>query len=81
MACEPKTFQSFSNLEPGEYPVHRFTIVSTDYGTRVRVDFEKTYMFLPVRFVEMLKPEELEYLNKSPPMMIYGGKDRNNRDR
>lgn len=83
-ACQAKTFQSFRTLEPGDYVVQRFTLVQTTHGQRVRVDFEETYMYLPERFAQILTPDKIETLNAALApklMMIYGGKDRNNRDR
>lgn len=83
-ACQAKNFHSFRNLAPGDYVVHRFTLVQTTHGQRIRVDFEETYMYLPERFAQILTPEKIETLNSSLTpklMMIFGGKDRDNRDR
>lgn len=83
-ACMSKTFASFRNLEPGDYVVHGFTLVHTTHGQRVRLDFEDTYMYLPERFAQVLTPEKIESLNSSLTpklMMIFGGKDYNNRNR
>lgn len=46
-ACEKRPYKSFSNLSNGEYIVKRFSVVETKFGTRVRVDCEGFYVFLP----------------------------------
>ena len=80
-ACQPKTFQSFKTLQTGEHIIRRFSIVTTTHGPRIRLDFDETYMYLPERFIQMLSPEAIEKLNESPKIMIYSGKDHENRDR
>lgn len=83
-ACQTKTFQSFRTLQPGDYIVQRLTLVLTTHGQRIRIDFEETYMYLPERFAQIMTPEKIESLNSALApklMMIFGGKDRNNRDR
>lgn len=80
-ACQPKNFFSFRNLPPGDYIIRRFTAVATTHGQRIRIDLDNTYMYLPERFVNILTNEMIEALNATPKMMIFGGYDRNNRDR
>lgn len=75
-----KKFASFKDLLPGEYIVKQFSIVSTTYGDRVRIDLHDSYMFLPKSFLKTLTPEVITDLNKSPKMMVYEGKDADNRD-
>lgn len=77
-ACSHKKFTSFKDLSPGEYIVNKFTIINTAYGERIRVDLHDSYMYLPQGFLKTLNPEVLDDLNKSPKMMVYGGKDVNN---
>lgn len=80
-ACVKKTYQSFKNLERGEYIVDSFSIVDTTHGKRVRIDMSETYMLLPERFFKQLNNETIAALNQSPKIMVYGGKETNNRDR
>lgn len=80
-ACVKKTYQSFKNLERGEYIVDRFSIVDTVHGQRVRIDMVDTYMLLPERFIKQLGEETIAALNQTPKIMVYGGKDTTNRDR
>lgn len=79
-ACSHKKFASFKDLSPGEYIVNKFTIVNTAYGERIRIDLHDSYMYLPQCFLKTLTPELLEDVNKSPKLMVYEGKDGNNRN-
>lgn len=81
MACTKKTYQSFKNLQPGEYIVHQFSIVDTAHGKRVRIDLLESYMLLPERFIHQLGPEKISVLNKAQKIMVYGGEDSSDRDR
>lgn len=78
-ACARKRFASFKDLPVGEYIVNRFSIVDTAHGERIRVDLQGSYMFLPQSFLELLPPDVIEDLNKAPKVMVYSGKDVNNR--
>lgn len=80
-ACVKTTFKSFKNMQPGEYIVTSFEKCTTDHGERVRVTVEDYYLLLPGRFNTMLTQEIIDELNKSPKIMIYGGKDASARDR
>lgn len=79
-ACSHKKFASFKDLSPGEYIVKKFSIVNTMYGERVRIDLHDSYMYLPQSFLKTLTSEVIEDLNKSPKIMVYEGKDANNRN-
>lgn len=79
-ACSKKTYQSFKDLEHGDYIVNHFTIIETTHGKRVRIDLDDKYMFLPERFVKSIGPH-IDVLNKSPKVMVYSGKDSSDRDR
>lgn len=80
-ACVQRKYQSFKDLPPGEYVIIKFSIVNSTYGDRVRIDLHDTYMFLPARFVISMTAEVINELNKAPQLMIFSGKDTNNRDR
>lgn len=80
-ACALKTYKSFKHLEKGEYIVDHFSIVNSTHGDRVRIDMADTYMLLPERFIKLLNVEKIDALNKSPKIMVFGGKDSSNRDR
>lgn len=73
-------YQSFKDLETGEYIVKHFTIIQTSHGQRVRIELDDKYMYLPERFVNTIGPH-IEVLNKSPKVMVYSGKDSSDRDR
>lgn len=79
-ACSKKKYQSFKDLEPGEYIVNHFTIVETMNGTRLRIELDDKYMYLPERFVRTIGPH-IDVLNKSPKVMVFSGKDSSDRDR
>lgn len=81
VACAPKQFASFKDLSPGDYIVNKFSIVTSAYGDRVRIDLHDSYMYLPERYLKTLTEKVIEELNKSPKIMTYGGKDANNRNR
>lgn len=81
LACIKKNFVSFKEINSGEYIVEKFTVVDTSHGKRVRIDLRDSYMYLPERFVGALTEPVLAELNKSPKVMVYGGKDSSNRDR
>lgn len=73
--CLKKTFKSFKDLQPGEYIVTLFEKCETEKGERIRITIEDTYMYLPLRFYKALTEEALIELNKTPKIMVYGGKD------
>lgn len=75
-----KKYSSFKDLLPGEYIVNTFSIVNTVYGERIRIDLQDTYMYLPQSFVKTLTSELIDELNKAPKIMVYKGKDINNRN-
>lgn len=79
-ACSKKKYQSFKDLEEGEYIVSHFTIIETSHGRRVRIDLDDKYMYLPERFVKSIQ-QYIDVLNKSPKVMVYSGKDSSHRDR
>lgn len=81
MACMKKTYKSFKDLLPGEYIVKNFCVVDTLHGKRVQIDLDNNYMLLPERFINKLNAEKIDILNKTPKIMIYGGKDISDRDR
>lgn len=78
--CMKKKIASFNNLPIGQYVVNKFSIVETSHGTRVRIDLDETYMYLPERFTK-LTPDKIEELSKSSKIMIYDGKDSANKNR
>lgn len=80
-ACGSKKYQSFKDIQPGEYIVNQFSIVDTTHGPRIRIELGDSYMLLPERFVKTLDQSKIDILNKSPKIMIYSGKDSSNRDR
>lgn len=79
-ACTHKRYVSFKDLPIGEYIVNKFSIVNTVYGERIRVDLQDTFMYLPQSFLKTLTSDVIDELNKSPKLMIYQGKDVNNRN-
>lgn len=81
MACTKKSYQSFKDIVPGEYIVEKFSFVESSHGKRIRIDIEEKYMFLPERFAKMLTVDDINELNGSPKIMVYGGKESGNRDR
>lgn len=80
-ACVKKKYKSFKELVLGEHVVKKFNIVETTHGKRVRIETDQFYMYLPERFVTVLTEPVIEELNKSPKIMVYGGKDETERDR
>lgn len=86
LAVRPKQFMSFKNLPLGAYQVLHFSTEHTkNYGLRVKADMGERYVYLPERTLKDLKPEEYDAfitaLNDSPKMMIYKGKNPNQKDR
>lgn len=81
-ACLKQSYISFTNLTPGEYIVRRFTLVEGKFDRkRVRIDLDTWYMYLPERFASKLDGKAIADLNTKPRIMIYAGKDANNRNR
>lgn len=80
-ACSKKSFKSFNDLLPGEYIVKHFEKHESKHGERVRIAIDDYYMYLPQRFNTTLSQGRLDELNKSPKIMVYGGKDISARDR
>lgn len=80
-ACVKKKYMSFKELLLGEHVVKKFSIVETTHGKRVRVETAHYYLYLPERFATVLTDPVIEELNKSPKIMVYGGKDETDRDR
>lgn len=80
-ACVKKTFKSFKDAQPGEYIVTQFSKADTGHGERVKIQIENYFMYLPKRFNETLTQGVMDELNKSPKIMVYGGKDPNIQNR
>lgn len=78
--CAKKPFMGFNELAVGEYEVKHFKRVETQYGERIRVDLIDKFMYLPERFIFMSN-DDIKELNKTPKIMIYGGKDDTNHNR
>lgn len=76
-ACEKRSYKSFNDLKVGEYEVKKFSAVETKYGTRVRVDCEGFYVFLPERLstAKIIAVDNIERMNSREQIMIYRGKD------
>lgn len=74
-ACLKKTYKGFKELSTGEYMVHSFSKVDTGHGTRIRIDLDEFYMFLPERFAITLNDKHLAELSATRKIMIYSGKD------
>lgn len=53
----------------------------TEFGPRIRIDMDETYMFLPKRFTDALTETQVIELNKSSKIMVYSGKDVNENGR
>lgn len=77
---EKRSFKSFKTLAQGEYIIRRFTSVETSYGKRTRIDFDDGYSYLPERY-NSLRQDQLDELNTTPKIMVYAGKDRENKER
>lgn len=71
--CLKKTFKSFKDLPPGEYIVSLFEKSTSNHGERVKITINDFYMYLPERF--NFTEKQLEELNETPKIMVYGGKD------
>lgn len=72
--CEHHPYTSFSNLDRGEYPVKKFSLVETKFGGRIKVDLKDFYVYLPARFaVELYTKEVLDELNSQDIVMVYNG--------
>lgn len=80
-ACVHKKFASFKDLSPGEYIVDKFAIVHTMFGDRIRIDLQDTYMYLPESILKTVTIADIAELNKTPKIMIYGGKDVDNHNK
>lgn len=80
-ACENKVYRGFKDLQPGEYIVSKFFVVSTKHGDRVRIEMADCFMLLPERFIQTLNAELIETLNQTPKIMVYGGKNLAERSR
>lgn len=80
-ACSKREYKSFENLPVGEYIVRSFTMWGTEFGPRIRIDIDETYMFLPKRFSDALTEAQVTELNKSTKIMSYFGKDVNENGR
>lgn len=74
-ACSKRVYKSFENLAVGEYIIKSFTMWGTEFGPRIRIDMDETFMFLPKRFADALTEPQVVDLNKSPKIMVYSGKD------
>lgn len=82
-ACLKKPYKSFKDLAPGEYIIKQFSVVTSKYeGKRiVRIDMEESYMYLPERFATSMTDAIIAELNASPKIMVFTGKDMNDRER
>lgn len=80
-ASTNKPFKSFKDLEMGEYPIEAFHLIETNYGVRIRIKMNESFMFLPERYTELMTEEAIKELNSSSIVMTYSGKDPLNQNR
>lgn len=74
-AFTPMNFKSFKHLPLGEYTVKSFNVVTTTYGSRVRIEIDDFYMYLPERAALKLNDKLIALLNENTVIMSYMGKD------
>lgn len=75
-----KRYISFGDLPIGDYIVHRFDLVKTKFGEKVRCDIGDKILFLPKRCIEELAggkdiDSKLIHLNAHKYWLLYRGKD------
>lgn len=75
-------FLKFEDLEIGrEYVIERFELLNdTKFGACIVVYIDGDMLYLPKRFVKILKAD-IDNLNKKNHVLIYGGKDIANSNR
>lgn len=76
-----KKYTNFGKLPIGEYPVEKFSFVSTQQGERIRVDLEDYFVFLPQRYFDNVCAERCAVLNKHNYIMVFGGKENTKAER
>lgn len=72
--CEKRSYKSFKTLTHGEYIIRRFSSIESNFGNRIRIDFDDGFSYLPERF-NTLSSEHITELNLTPKIMVYAGKD------
>lgn len=76
------TYKNFDQIHPGEYIVTKFEKrASEKYGEQVRITVGDWYMNLPPRFNGPLTDVVIDELNKTPKIMVYGGKNQSEYNR
>lgn len=76
-----KKYINFSKLPIGEYPVEKFSLVSTPHGDRIRADLAEYFIFLPQRYFDKVNEEKCVTLNKYNYIMVYNGKENTKNER
>lgn len=75
-ACEFRPYKSFKDMERGEYPIKKFSVIATKFGDRIRVDLEDCHVYLPTRFQTKEFPQDrLDELNKKDVVLVFNGKE------
>lgn len=75
---------SFSKVDPGVYIVKEFIRVQTKYGAKIIAITENFSVYLPSRFGQLTRDDDLVRMNEECRKvfkMIYDGKDAANGDR
>lgn len=73
--CCNKPYSSFKDLPIGDYFVHKFDLVDTKYGKRLRADLGDKVVFLPARFAANITIEAVAELNRTRTILTFMGKD------
>lgn len=76
-SCEHRPYKKFADLERGEYPIRKFSVVNTRFGDRVKLDMEEFHVYLPERFQAKEYPQErINELNKKDVILVFKGKEK-----
>lgn len=73
-ACS--SFIRMADLDPGRYPIQKFSIRDSKYGKRLVIEVDEGYIYLPEKMIKKFKTEAaVNKLNKERYDLVFNGKD------
>lgn len=81
-ACKGKQYRNYGDLAAGEYAVEKFEFKEIkDDKVLVKVNLEEFFVFLPEWISKGMTQEQLNQMNSEKLVLVYYGKDAENKNR
>lgn len=70
------TYVRMGDLAPGRYEIRKFCLRDSQYGTRLVIEIEQGYVYLPEKMLKKINTEKaINKINKDRYDLVYEGKD------